>query len=300
MASLLLRFLAGIVSSIVFPVILAIVFLFTLGGGEAGPLYFILFIAVFAAPVYLIAGIPVSLAIDGFAGALRLRSGPVPHLVKAPLYAAAGYIVFYFFIQSISGPPYGISSPTSTATLLIGSFAALLYYVILELLQKAAGLNRQHAAIAPPEPIVTERLRIMPCTPERLEEAKRQSYPVGNHVTWYLSHLKRDPEWIGWGTWLVQTLDTGRFVGDAGFKGKPDSGMCVEIGYGFLPEARGIGYGTETAKALVEWAFRQGVRQVIAETEKTNDASIHVLSKLGFTRYHETERFYYWQLYRRD
>jgi RimJ/RimL family protein N-acetyltransferase len=81
---------------------------------------------------------------------------------------------------------------------------------------------------------------------------------------------------------VARLRGTGDVVGEGGFKGPPRSGT-VEIAYGTDPEHRGRGYATETAAALVEFAFAfDDVRVVRAHTLPASVASQRVLTKCGF------------------
>ena len=89
-----------------------------------------------------------------------------------------------------------------------------------------------------------------------------------------------DPWVLGF---VVRDRGTGAVVGQGGFKGPPRAG-AVEIAYGTNPEHRGNGYATETAAALVDYAFTSpAVRIVIAHTLPDSTASQRVLKKCGFT-----------------
>ena len=82
---------------------------------------------------------------------------------------------------------------------------------------------------------------------------------------------------------IVRHRETGAVVGQGGFKGPPRDGV-VEIAYGTGSEHRGKGYATETAAALVDYAFASAeVRVVIAHTLRDSTASQRVLQKCGFT-----------------
>jgi RimJ/RimL family protein N-acetyltransferase len=60
---------------------------------------------------------------------------------------------------------------------------------------------------------------------------------------------------------------------------------CWDIGIGMLPKVRGLGYGTEAQRLLVEYLFAHTqVNRVQAITEITNTAEQWALSKAGFTR----------------
>ena len=75
--------------------------------------------------------------------------------------------------------------------------------------------------------------------------------------------------------------DTGRCVGNCGFKGPPVDGI-VEIAYGIEPQHWGSGYATEAAEALSHFAFTQKIRTVRAHTLPEPNASTRVLTKCGF------------------
>jgi RimJ/RimL family protein N-acetyltransferase len=100
----------------------------------------------------------------------------------------------------------------------------------------------------------------------------------------YLDRLAADPGELGYGVWVVTTREPPVIVGSAGFLGPPDGG-AIELGYGIHPAYRNAGYATEAAGALVRWALgRDGVREVLAECEPRNAASIRVLEKVGMRR----------------
>ena len=83
---------------------------------------------------------------------------------------------------------------------------------------------------------------------------------------------------------VARDLETGEIVGEGGFKGPPRDGV-VEIAYGTKPEYRNRGFATETAHALVEFAFACAeVRVVRAHTLPDSAASQRVLTKCGFRR----------------
>jgi len=89
-----------------------------------------------------------------------------------------------------------------------------------------------------------------------------------------------DPWVLGF---VVRDRGTGAVVGQGGFKGPPRDGV-VEIAYGTGSEHRGKGYATETAAALVEYAFGfPDVKLVMAHTLPDSIASQRVLRKCGFT-----------------
>ncbi|MFZ9987101.1 MAG: GNAT family N-acetyltransferase [Candidatus Nanopelagicales bacterium] len=86
-----------------------------------------------------------------------------------------------------------------------------------------------------------------------------------------------------WGPLQVRRIRDGRVIGGVGCKGEPDADGRVEIGYGLVPSARGRGYATEAVLGLLEWLRDAGVRQVVAECEEGNLASMAVLRRCFFT-----------------
>ncbi|KWS06441.1 acetyltransferase, GNAT family [Lysobacter capsici AZ78] len=161
--------------------------------------------------------------------------------------------------------------------------------------------------IAPPgaEPIVTERLRLVPATlalaRAELEDRAAFAALLDAHIpdAWppqtvvealplFALWLQAAPACGGWFSWyaLARREDGAAsvLVASGGFIGPPLDGE-VAVGYAVLPQFEGRGYATEMAGALVDWALAQPrVERVIAETEWANPASVRVLSKLGFVR----------------
>ncbi|WP_300681756.1 GNAT family N-acetyltransferase [Nocardioides sp.] len=76
-------------------------------------------------------------------------------------------------------------------------------------------------------------------------------------------------------------------LGSIGFFGPPEpaaDGVAeVEVGYGLVSQAHGYGFATEALAAMVAAAEALGVR-VRASVEATNQASVRVLAKAGFTQ----------------
>lgn len=143
----------------------------------------------------------------------------------------------------------------------------------------------------------TERLQIVSCTEENADVARGQNYSNGPQVADYLTDLKNDPTIDGWGSWFVIRKEDGMFIGDIGFKGKPNLNKVVEVGYGLLEPYFNKGYATEAMKELVHWAFDTNkVNKIMAEVLTVNEASIHVLKKIGMRRLTQVNEMYYYQI----
>jgi RimJ/RimL family protein N-acetyltransferase len=115
-----------------------------------------------------------------------------------------------------------------------------------------------------------------------------ETWPPDNlrDVSGYFYGLYEEhPEWEGWLAWYAIRMDDDYPVlcGSVGFKGPPDKRGMVEIGYSVLPEFQRRGLATEMVAGIVEWAKQQPeVKQIEAETNIDNEASIRVLEKNSF------------------
>lgn len=88
----------------------------------------------------------------------------------------------------------------------------------------------------------------------------------------------------GYGLWLIRERDGTDLVGTAGLRSLEDLGL--EVIYSLAPGAWGRGYATEAARAVVEHALGPlGLREVLAEVDEGNEASVKVIERLGMTRF---------------
>ena len=86
----------------------------------------------------------------------------------------------------------------------------------------------------------------------------------------------------GFGMFLVSRRDNQRPVGMAGLV-RRDFLDDIDVGYSMLPEGRGQGFATEAADACINFARDHlACRRLAAITHVENDASMRVLSRLGF------------------
>ena len=98
-----------------------------------------------------------------------------------------------------------------------------------------------------------------------------------------LEHLRKAPEADrAWSMQFFVDRATSRLLGSGGFATPPVEGT-VEIGYEVAPKFRGQGWGTASARALVDRAVAGGeVDHVIAHTLPGPNPSTGVLVSLGF------------------
>lgn len=86
----------------------------------------------------------------------------------------------------------------------------------------------------------------------------------------------------GYGLYTVELKDSGEQVGMCGFV-RRDTLPGPDIGFAFLPEHEGKGYGFESADAMMEYGRDElKFTKVLAITTTDNDASGKLLEKLGF------------------
>jgi RimJ/RimL family protein N-acetyltransferase len=148
-----------------------------------------------------------------------------------------------------------------------------------------------------PYVIATERLRLHPATSD---DARLLAHGGDGGWTWLggapgtgtrdLAGIVERADEVGWhrppwGLYVIVRTEDDVAVGGTGFHGPPDARGSVEVGYELVPEARGLGYATETLLALAGFAFTHpAVRTVTAATHPENTASQGVLLRAGFTR----------------
>lgn len=89
-------------------------------------------------------------------------------------------------------------------------------------------------------------------------------------------------EKLGFGLYLVERLSDGEPVGMCGLI-KRDSLADIDLGYAFLPHARGHGFAREAAEAVLDWGRRTlGLKRVVAIVTPANGRSLKLLASLGF------------------
>lgn len=103
-------------------------------------------------------------------------------------------------------------------------------------------------------------------------------------LAFHLAQVRDHPEVRAWCVRAMVRRADGAVVGNCGFHGPPRAVGRAEIGYTVIPSARGEGFATEAARALVRWAFSQGEPRVFASVASTNAPSLAVVSKVGFVQ----------------
>lgn len=145
-----------------------------------------------------------------------------------------------------------------------------------------------------PERILTKRLLLRrPVSDDAGEIFRRYASDpvVTRYMSWPMHRTLKDTEsflawseaeWKSWpaGAYLVLTREDGRLVGSTGLEfHTPDE---TSTGYVFARNAWGLGYATESLRAMVELARSLEVRRLSAFCHIDHAASAHVLEKGGF------------------
>jgi [ribosomal protein S5]-alanine N-acetyltransferase len=146
--------------------------------------------------------------------------------------------------------------------------------------------------------LTTERLRLRGFRAEDLP-AHRAAVDDDPAVTW--AHIRvpladslrrwadRLAEWEqnGFGMWIVEVAATGEVIGHAGIQ-RLEGTDDVELGYYLGRSWWGQGYATEAARACLAYGFEKvGLPRIVATVRTENDASRHVLEKVGFRHDHD-------------
>ena len=113
-------------------------------------------------------------------------------------------------------------------------------------------------------------------------------------------YLRAHGHWAvaGYGYWMVEEKDTGRFVGEVGFADlhraiSPSLDGMPEAGWIISPAFHGKGYGTEAVRAIHEWGNEHfGRVRTCCIISPENEPSLRVAQKMGYrdiaqTIYHD-------------
>ena len=96
-----------------------------------------------------------------------------------------------------------------------------------------------------------------------------------------IPRVKKEPAFAEIG--LVLAITDGEIVGSAGFHDFPDENGMIEIGFGSVPEKQRQGYGLELLHGMWhEIAKRSDVKILRYTVSPENEASMHIIRKLGF------------------
>ena len=107
-----------------------------------------------------------------------------------------------------------------------------------------------------------------------------------------LAKLRSDP---GLEPWLLRAIglrETRAMIGFIGFHARPGAEYLksytpdgVEFGYTIFPAYRRMGYASEAADALMQWAMQEhGVKSFVLSISPLNQPSLQLARKFGFRK----------------
>lgn len=101
----------------------------------------------------------------------------------------------------------------------------------------------------------------------------------------YLTHGPlKSYQTLGFGLWLVEEKQNGTSLGICGMVQR-DYLTHPDLGFAFLPEVQGQGYGYEVAAATIQFVRKSfDTQKLFAITKPNNQSSIRLLTKLGFQK----------------
>jgi RimJ/RimL family protein N-acetyltransferase len=93
------------------------------------------------------------------------------------------------------------------------------------------------------------------------------------------------------GRWAIELRQDGSLIGGGTLLPLPPDDE-YEMGWQLQPGSWGRGYATETGLALAQWAFEQGVEQVIALVRPANARAAATVRRIGMEWVGETEKYH--------
>ena len=106
---------------------------------------------------------------------------------------------------------------------------------------------------------------------------------VADAEAYILNGTVKSYEKFGYSYYVVKTRTDDEPIGICGLVNRESIGE-IDIGFAFLPEHEGKGYGHESSSALMQWAKEKfGFKRIAGITLETNLPSIRLLEKLGLT-----------------
>jgi RimJ/RimL family protein N-acetyltransferase len=147
--------------------------------------------------------------------------------------------------------------------------------------------------------IATERLRLVPLTPELLEAlVEGGETPFAVPADWPDDHdagflrlrlrqLRAEPAPARWPVFGIVLPEANALIGHIGYHGPPgvnarNDADAVELGYTVFPEHRRQGYASEAVRALLDHARERGISRFVASVNPENEPSLRLVRALGF------------------
>lgn len=108
------------------------------------------------------------------------------------------------------------------------------------------------------------------------------AHPDVTYTRDYLSYIEERYTAGRFYDWAVVDKKSGRMIGTCGFTAIDAPNDAGEIGYVLHPDYHGKGVATEAATRVLRFGFEElGLHRIEAKFMMGNDASLHVMEKLG-------------------
>ena len=125
-----------------------------------------------------------------------------------------------------------------------------------------------------------ENIYLLNLDPEVVQYTGDVSFESVEHARAFLSNYNPYAAY-GYGRWAVIEKDTQETLGWCGLKYLVDE-KETDIGYRFMKKYWGKGYATESAKACLDYGFKNfELDFIVGNAMNANPASIKVLEKIG-------------------
>ncbi len=107
-------------------------------------------------------------------------------------------------------------------------------------------------------------------------------HPSASYTRDYLAYIEERYAMGDFYDWAIVEKESGRMIGTCGFTAVDAPHNVGEIGYVLSPEYHGKGYATEAAARVLRFGFETlSLHRIEAKFMQGNDASLHVMEKLG-------------------
>ena len=150
---------------------------------------------------------------------------------------------------------------------------------------------------------VTERLLLREITEEDVpalydlyeDELSRRfmepPYPYEEELAYTRDYIRHQYGFYDYGLWVVIDRTSGRLIGRAGISQREINGEeRKELGYILHRDYRGRGLATEACLAVLQEAVRLGIDELFLVTDRANESSLRLASRLGFSEWGEAGR----------
>ncbi len=120
--------------------------------------------------------------------------------------------------------------------------------------------------------------------PELTEYLLWSPHPNVQYSRDYLRYIEKRYGMGEFYDWAVVDCESGRMIGTCGFTRFDFPHNAGEIGYVLNPDFHGRGIATEVAGRVLDFGFSElKLHRIEAKFMQGNDASLHVMQKLGMT-----------------